>query len=175
MARTFLVLEFSRQRHFLQESPPVEAQPIATIINCSITPLIPGLPFGRITSGTLEIEGLVFDVDGDSVKKIVRQDTMVPPPDPYGNLFAPEWWDMMIALELSTKSGKTNREWEPPKNCKLLPLFAVLDTEKKAHVCQGLVLTEREDGRFERIAKFRRIVVKKLDTRDDFKSRVVIV
>ena len=155
--------------------PPADARAIATILSCSVTPMYADSVFGRNRAGVLEIEGLLVSMPSSAVKSNLQREYMIPGPDPARGFATLFMWDRIIAG--NGKGFGSNEDWEPPERCVYLPLFAMPEGDATdRYDVHGLVLAEKEDGTYERIADFTNMVIKGLDEMlEAMKKKVVIV
>lgn len=103
--------------------PPSNATCLASIIDCSVTPLSDISPFGQVRSGTLEIEAPLLQlVEDQSIDEMMRSQYMVPGPSGKGY----DWHRLLMSM--MTRDGPTvkekKEEWHAPAGTVILALFA---------------------------------------------------
>ncbi|KAE9367398.1 HET-domain-containing protein [Stipitochalara longipes BDJ] len=102
--------------------PPPDAECLATIISCSVTPKSSLSSFAGISGGSLEIEALILQLEKEKVEEFMRRQYMVPAPK--GKDY--DWHRVLINMMRSggpAGSGE-KQNWTIPDGTLLLALYA---------------------------------------------------
>jgi hypothetical protein len=128
------------------------------VVSCSVTPVNSSDEFGCNASGELVIEGPLIKVPIEALKKGLVQEYNSHNYDPNRLDFAALW----ASVENLDKSPGENEKWEPPERCSFFILYAVKAESDGKEIASGLLLSENDDGTYERVADFGRLVCEDL-------------
>jgi hypothetical protein len=151
--------------------PPATARPVATVVSCSVTPVNSSDKFGCNASGELVIEGPLIKVPTEALKKGLVQEYNSHNYDPDRLDFAALW----ASVENLDKSPGENEKWEPPERCFFLILYAVKAESDGKEIASGLLLSESDDGTYERVADFGRLFCEDLGRLEREETRKVTI
>ncbi|KAF2744837.1 HET-domain-containing protein, partial [Sporormia fimetaria CBS 119925] len=162
--------------------PPADATPVATVVSCTVTPASPDHIFGHNKEGRLELDAILLEIDGSTLKQILDAEYKQRGPDAALGFFSPDLWEGIVNRHRLSEGQRKREEFRPPERCFILPLFAVPPPEgqgeDKCQVIHGLALSVNADGTYERIVDFADVEMDEASLKAmsrDLTKRVVIV
>ena len=148
-----------------ERMPPTNAQPLGEIIECSVTPKAAKAPFGEVREGSLRIKAPLMEIQDeqiDGLESLLYLEYTLPKLKDEDKGLEFRRFIMNVMLERSQGERERMDVWNRPENVVLLALWRhnenMNNIEKLKNLEPGdhgfvscLVLTKREDGKYERV------------------------